>query len=88
MRAKTGGRKRGTPNRKTGELVERLETLDCDPLAALVAVAADPTTPLEIRVSINKELLAYVFPKRKSIDVEHTGPPVITLHFGAEDALL
>src|SRR3954451_15984279 len=36
---KTGGRRRGTPNRRTGEVAERLAALGCDPIELMAAIA-------------------------------------------------
>jgi hypothetical protein len=87
MGIRHGGRKRGTPNKRTQELSEKLAELGCDPAAGLAAIADDPKTPIELRVSCYKELATYLYPKRKAVDLAHDGPPII-LHFGAEDALL
>jgi len=81
------GRKAGVPNKRTLELAEKLEALGSDPLKALVTIAADSKCPLDLEVSINKELLAYIFPKRKALDVASDGPPLV-IQFGAKDALL
>jgi len=36
---KSGGRKKGTPNKRTLELTERLEALGCDPIEAMALIA-------------------------------------------------
>jgi len=67
---KTGGRKKGTPNAKTKELDARLETLGFDPLkelAELVQGANDLSTT--DRAEICLELLQYIYPKRKALEV-------------------
>jgi hypothetical protein len=38
-RKKTGGRKLGTPNRRTGELVEILERLNCNPAEGMALIS-------------------------------------------------
>lgn len=71
-REKTGGRKKGTPNRLTHEtrqkITERLDELDHDPLAALVSVAKDESVSLEIRVKIDQTLMEYRYAKRRSVE--------------------
>ena len=62
---KTGGRQKGTPNKKTVDLLERLGNYN--PLDALLAISQDEDTPLEIQVKINLDLMNYVYPKRKSV---------------------
>src|ERR1700740_3661658 len=42
---KTGGRKRGTPNRSTLSLREKLAALDYDSAVELVNIARDPKPP-------------------------------------------
>lgn len=63
---KTGGRQKGTPNKKTADLLERLGNYN--PLDALLAISQDEDTPLEIQVKINLDLMNYVYPKRKSVE--------------------
>lgn len=46
---KTGGRQKGTPNRRTAVLAELLDEHGCDPVAALVGIAQDADTPRELR---------------------------------------
>jgi hypothetical protein len=68
---KTGGRKAGTPNRKTKEIGGLLESLGCNPIEGMVRIANDPRASLELRGRMNAELAQYVYPKRKA--VEHSG---------------
>ena len=63
---KTGGRQKGTPNKRTADLLERLGNYN--PLDALLAISQDENTPLEIQVKINLDLMNYVYPKRKSVE--------------------
>ena len=91
-RGKTGGRQKGTPNKRTVEFAERLEKLNCDPLElmarmvngeetqpAKVGVDDDGNTIIEdlppsweLRASCAKELLQYLYPKRKALEL--SGP--------------
>lgn len=66
---KTGGRVRGTPNRKTELLANKLARLGCDPIEGLARIALDPQTKVEIKVRCLSELAQYVYPKRKAVDV-------------------
>lgn len=61
---KTGGRQKGTPNKRTAALAERLEDRGCDPMAALVEIAQDAETPRELRVRIYGDLLPFLYPRR------------------------
>jgi hypothetical protein len=65
---KTGGRKRGTPNRATVVLREKLAALGCDPAEELVKIAQDSKTLVESKVHIYSTLMPYLYPKRKLID--------------------
>ena len=69
---KTGGRLAGTPNRRTVEVIERLEALGCDPIEGMARIAMDMTVPAEVRARMFAELAGYVAPKRKA--VEHAAP--------------
>jgi hypothetical protein len=67
--AKTGGRQKGTPNRATISLQDKLAGLGCDPLGELVRIARDSKTKVETTVQIYFALLPYLFPKRKPVEI-------------------
>ena len=69
---KTGGRKLGTPNRRTADIEEKLAALGCDPIAGMAAIATDETQDIGLRAQMFKELAQYVASKRKA--VEMSGP--------------
>jgi hypothetical protein len=73
---KTGGRVKGTPNKTTVAVAERLEAIGCDPLEGMAKIAMDINTPIEVRAKLYSELAQYIAPKRKAI--EHTGDPTGT----------
>lgn len=64
-----GGRAPGVPNRRTLELTERLTDLGCDPLEGLAKIAADPSTDVVLRARVYADLLPYLYPKRKAIEL-------------------
>lgn len=64
---KTGGRKLGTPNKKTAFLTEALEALKCDVPASIVEIL--PALPPEKRVDVLLQLMGYLYPKRKAVEV-------------------
>jgi hypothetical protein len=66
---KTGGRVAGTPNRKTQEIQELLESLGHNPIEAMVQIANNPKASLELRGRMNAELATYVYPKRKAVEL-------------------
>jgi hypothetical protein len=65
------GRKAGTPNKRTQEVMERLDALGCDPLEGMARIAMDKSAALELRGRMYAELAQYVYPKRKAI--AHSG---------------
>lgn len=78
-RKKTGGRKKGTPNKSTLLLKDLLEDEGIDPLAGLKEclkeldgiTVYDPETQVSIiraKANIYMDLLQYLFPKRKSVE--------------------
>ncbi len=77
---KTGGRKKGTPNRATLMLNEKLDAMSCDPLLELAKIAMNEKNPIEIRVRCFSEIAAYVYPKRKPVDMSSEHPAVINVN--------
>ena len=70
-RKKTGGRKKGTPNKKTAELQEILGGFN--PAEKLMELYNKSTTKDDLKVLICKELMKYIYPQRKAIDTNITG---------------
>ena len=68
-RERRGGRTPGTPNKRTAELVERLAELECDPVEGLAKIASDPSTDSALRARVYVDLLPYLYPKRKSVEL-------------------
>lgn len=83
---KTGGRKKGTPNKRSEPLIALCERAapGFDPVAWMTALAAGTATevvdgkevlidvPLELRVQCAKEVAKYRHPQKRA--VEHTAP--------------
>jgi hypothetical protein len=66
-----GGRQRGTPNKRTLEVAERLAALRCDPITGMARIAMNRKNPVELRARMFAELAQYIAPKRKAL--EHSG---------------
>lgn len=66
---KTGGRKAGTPNRKTREVAELLAELGCDPIEGMARIAQNPKASLELRGRMYAEIAPYLYAKRKSVEL-------------------
>ena len=65
---KTGGRKPGTPNKKTQELQMRLLNVGCDPIEGMAMLAMDINNSPELRGRMYAELAQYTAPKRKAVE--------------------
>jgi len=66
---KTGGRKKGTPNKATLIVEEKINAAGCDPLTELAKIAMNHRYAVEVRVRCLCELASYLYPKRKPVDV-------------------
>ena len=69
---KTGGRQKGTPNRKVFDAAEMCERLNYNPLEAL-AELAKTTRDEGIKVACHKEVAKYVFIQKRSTEVSGPG---------------
>ena len=71
---KTGGRKAGTLNRTNSSQIEKIQNLcdsfKLDPFEALLKLSSDLSLDINLRVGILKEIAQYVYPKRKSIEID------------------
>ncbi len=71
MSIRHGGRQKGTPNRRTQQAIELMESLGLDPLVGMAEIALDPANPPELRGRMFAELAQYCYPKLRA--TEHTG---------------
>ena len=68
-----GGRKLGTPNRATADVIAKLEALGCDPIEGMARVAMDEGKhPRAARQDVRRIGLLHP-PKRKAIDHSSDG---------------
>lgn len=78
---KTGGRRAGTPNKRTAEINAKLEELGVDPIEGMAIIAKESLTMLKSAENFREkidamklaggmysELAQYQAPKRKAID--------------------
>ena len=65
---KTGGRQKGTPNRRTADVAERLEAMGCDPIEGMAKLAMDEAIEPALRGRLFGELAQYIYPKRKALE--------------------
>lgn len=72
----------GTPNRKTADVVARLEALGCDPIEGMARLAMDPENAPELRGRMYAELAQYVAPKRRALDVGTADAAPVSIRIG------
>lgn len=70
-----GGRKKGTPNKESKVLIDRIKEKypHYCPVEAMCEIALDKLNEVNIRLTANKEVSQYIYPKLKSIDHNHGG---------------
>ena len=68
FRKKTGGRLRGTPNKRTQAVSDLLEVIGCDPINGMATIAMNPANSPELRGRMYSELAQYLFPKRRAAE--------------------
>lgn len=83
---KTGGRKKGTPNRATLTLKEKLDGMGCDPLIELARIAMNERNAIEMRVQCLIAMAPYLYPKRKPSDASERERPVINMNTYLDDS--
>lgn len=66
-----GGREKGTPNKRTQELIDLINAKypNFDPILSLIDISLDNNTPLDIKVNCLKEVAKYIHPQRKAVEV-------------------
>ena len=73
---KTGGRKPGTPNKRTSELAAMLAQAvgeDFDPVVELAILAQAPDTPIDLRAKVLADIAPYVRPRLKNSEISGAG---------------
>lgn len=71
-RTKTGGRQKGTPNKRSLDVAEKLAALGCDPISGMAMIAMSQENEISLRARMFIELAQYIHPKRKALDVSTT----------------
>lgn len=84
-RQKTGGRKKGTPNKVTAEIMQYTRQYTEDAVNALVTVMRNPDSPPQARVSAANALLdrAYGKPSQHVLNETVDDSPVNNIDFEA-----
>jgi len=73
---KSGGRAKGTPNKRSTEVAELLQAIGCEPVEGMARIAMDEAQAPELRGRMYAELTGYLFPKRKALEVRDEGRQV------------
>lgn len=78
---KSGGRVKGTPNKKSFELCELIaEKLpDYDPVLSMALLANDESLPLELRIDLHKAVAPFMRAKLKMVEIKDNGLPVVKI---------
>lgn len=76
------GRKKGTPNKRSQEVAEKIKAMGCDPIEGMARIALqaeqeasecekfqERKDALSLAGSMYKELAQYVAPKRRAVEV-------------------
>jgi hypothetical protein len=79
---KTGGRIAGTPNKRTQDLQQRLESLGVDPVSGLAAIAMDDSAPIDLRARVQMDLMSYLYPRRRALDVGSSNQQPVNIRIG------
>jgi hypothetical protein len=75
-RQKTGGRQKGTPNKKNADrarLLAELKVDGKDPVSFFASILKNEDAPLDLRFAAAKELAPYAHPKLSSIEARTGG---------------
>jgi hypothetical protein len=67
---KGGGRKRGTPNKRSLALRQALEAHGCDLAEQIAGLLQDAAVEQSIKVEVLTKLLPYVYPQLRAVDPE------------------
>lgn len=70
IRKKTGGRQKGTPNKATQAVQDKLHSMNCDPISGMAKIANQAMAEGDhmLAASMYKELAKYYAPTMKSIE--------------------
>jgi len=72
---KTGGRRKGTPNKRTVELQAKLDSLDFDPTVQLVTELRKDVFDKD-KAKILMDLHEYLYARRKPLEEPAEKPPI------------
>jgi hypothetical protein len=83
---KTGGRRKGTPNKSTLSVEEKLNSIGCDPIVELAKIGMNPKFAPEVRGRILYGLAEFIHSKRKPADAATPERPEININTYLENS--
>jgi hypothetical protein len=84
---KTGGRQKGTPNKATLTVQEKLDSIGCDPIIELAKLGMNEKFTEEFRRRCFSDLASYICPKPKPADLTTTPErPVINVNTNLDNS--
>jgi hypothetical protein len=83
---KTGGRRRGTPNKATLTVQEKLDSIGCDPIVEMGKIGMNPRFAPEVRGRILYGLAEFIHSKRKPADAATLERPEININTNLENS--
>lgn len=65
------GRRKGIPNKRTQDVIDKLAALNCDPLQGMATIAEKAMANKDYNLAgqMYRELAQYVAPKRKAVEM-------------------
>ena len=90
---KYGGRKKGTPNKKTADAQKMADEMGVDPLKILLHFAAGDhkalgyksAIPMDLRLGAAKDACSYLYAKRKAVEISAESDPLPVRNFAFPD---
>src|SRR5260370_28791785 len=77
---KTGGRKKGSRNKRPRELIERIEASGLVPLEYMLSVMRDEKQPQDVRMEMAKAAAPFVHPRLAAVKMQgDRGAPLFDL---------
>jgi hypothetical protein len=83
---KTGGRQRGTPNKASLSVEEKLNSIGCDPIIELAKIGMNPKFAPDLRGRMLYGLAEFIHPKRKPADAATAERPEININTNLENS--
>lgn len=66
---KTGGRKLGSVNKITADIIHALAELHCDPIRGMARIANNRKNDAGLRLKAYSDLAQYVYPRRRAVEL-------------------